>query len=70
MEVDFVVETGGQLIPIEAKLSSTPLPAMAAGIQVFRNDFGKKAGRGFVIHPGEVRTALAPDVTAWPFKEM
>ena len=69
-EVDFVIETGGQLIPIEVKLSSTPLPAMAVGIQAFRADFGKKAGRGFVIHPGDLRTALAPDIVAWPFKEM
>ena len=70
MEVDFVVETGGQLIPIEAKLSSTPLPAMAAGIQAFRSDFAQKAGRGLVVHPGNVRTSLAPDIVAWPFKEL
>jgi hypothetical protein len=29
-EVDFVVETGGKLVPIEVKLSATPRPAMAS----------------------------------------
>jgi hypothetical protein len=29
VEVDFLVETGGRLIPAEVKLSSTPLPTMA-----------------------------------------
>lgn len=70
MEVDFLVEAGGRLIPIEAKLSSTPRPAMAAGIQSFREDFGQKAGRGFVVHPGSVHIPLAPGVVAWPFKDI
>jgi len=30
-EVDFVVDTGSALIPLEVKLSATPRPAMAAG---------------------------------------
>ncbi len=67
VEVDLLVETGGKLIPIEVKLSSTPLPAMAAGIQAFRENLGEQAGRGFVVHGGDVRLPLAPSVTAIPF---
>jgi predicted AAA+ superfamily ATPase len=67
VEVDLVVEAGGKLIPIEVKLSATPRPAMASGIRAFQEDLGEKAGSGFVIHPGDVRLPLAPNVVALPF---
>jgi predicted AAA+ superfamily ATPase len=67
VEVDLVVKAGNQLIPIEVKLSATPRPAMADGIPAFQEDLGDQAGQGFVVHPGEVHLALAPNVTAWPF---
>ena len=70
VEVDLVVETGGQLIPIEGKLSATPRPAMASGIRAFQEDLGEQAGPGFVIHPGDVRLPLAPRVLALPFSEL
>jgi uncharacterized protein len=69
-EVDFVVETGGKLVPIEVKLSSTPRPAMASSIKTFREDFGIKALSGFVVHPGEVKLPLGPGVTAWPYSQL
>ena len=67
VEVDLVVEAGGELIPIEIKLSATPRPAMANGIRTLREDLGVKAGPGYVIHPGDVRLPLAPNVIALPF---
>ena len=70
VEVDLVVESGGKLIPIEAKLSATPRPAMASGIRAFQEDLREKAAPGFVIHPGEVRLPLAPKVVALPFAEL
>jgi uncharacterized protein len=69
-EVDIVVETAGRLIPIEAKLSATPKPAMASGIVAFRETYGDKAAPGYVVHPGSVRLPLAPGVTALPFAEL
>lgn len=69
-EVDLVVEAGGKLIPIEVKLSATPRPAMADAIRTFKEDFGRKAGAGYVVHPGDVRLPLAPGVTALPFGEL
>ena len=69
-EVDFVVETGGQLVPIEVKLSATPQPAMAAAIRAFRQDLKGQAAPGYVIHPGSVRLPLGPDVVALPFAEL
>jgi len=70
VEVDLVVEADGKLIPIEVKLSATPRPAMANAIRAFQEDFGEKAGRGFVIHPGSVRLPLAANVVALPFTEL
>ncbi|MCE5254081.1 MAG: ATP-binding protein [Actinomycetia bacterium] len=69
-EVDFVVDTGSALIPIEAKTSATPRPAMAAGIAAFRELLGDKAAPGYVVHAGDVRLPLAPGVTALPFAEL
>jgi predicted AAA+ superfamily ATPase len=67
VEIDLVVETDAKLIPIEAKLSATPRPAMANAILRFRRDIGKAVGPGYVVHPGDVKLPLAPDVTALPF---
>ena len=47
-EVDFVVDTGRELVPIEVKLSATPRPAMAEGILRFRRDIGRRAAAGYV----------------------
>jgi predicted AAA+ superfamily ATPase len=67
VEVDIVVEADGKLIPIEVKASATPRPAMADGIRAFREDFGKQAAMGYVVHPGSKCLPLAPGVMAMPF---
>jgi hypothetical protein len=70
VEVDFVVETQGKLIPLEAKLSSTPQPGMAAGIAAFQKDYGAAAAPGYVIHPGSVTLPLGAGVTALPYARL
>ena len=69
-EVDFVVESGGELIPIEVKLSGTPRPRMAQAIRTFQRDFESAAGSGYVVHPGDVRLPLGPRIMALPFAEL
>jgi predicted AAA+ superfamily ATPase len=69
-EVDFVMDTGSALIPIEVKTSATPRPAMAVGMLTFRELLGAKAAPGYLVHAGEVRLPLAPGVTALPFAEL
>jgi len=69
-EVDIVVEADGKVVPIEVKLSATPRPAMASSIKKFQQDFGDKAGPGFVVHPGDIRLPLGSNVTALPFAEL
>ncbi|MDE2993349.1 MAG: DUF4143 domain-containing protein [Chloroflexota bacterium] len=69
-EVDFVVETGGNLVPIEVKLSATPRPAMATAIRTLQQDLGAAALPGYVVHPGDIRLPLGPGVTALPFADL
>ena len=69
-EVDFVVETGGKLIPIEVKLSATPRPAMATAIRTFQDHMGDAAMPGYLVHPGDVRLPLGAGVTALPFADL
>ena len=69
-EVDFVVETGAGLVPIEVKLSATPRPAMAAAIRTFQDDMKSGSTPGYVVHPGDVRLPLGPAVTALPFADL
>jgi predicted AAA+ superfamily ATPase len=71
MEVDFLVEKGRRLIPIEVKLSATPRPSMASGIETIRRDLGKKTvAPGYVVHPGDVEIPLSSDATAIPFSRL
>lgn len=69
-EVDLLIDTGKQIIPIEVKLSATPRPAMSATIKIFQQAVGTKVSQGYVIHPGDIRLPLAPGVTALPFAKL
>lgn len=63
-EVDFVVETGGKLLPIEVKATARPRLNDAAHLRTFRAEYGKKARAGLLLHTGSLLEWLAPDVLA------
>jgi len=69
-EVDFIVVSERKLIPIEVKLSATVRQDMASGIKEFQRDLGDRAAPGYVVHPGDVRLPLGPNVTALPIAEL
>lgn len=69
-EVDFLVAEAGTLVPLEAKLSGTPRPPMAAGIAALRRDLGDVVRPGYVVHPGDIRLPLGSQTTALPFGEL
>jgi predicted AAA+ superfamily ATPase len=69
-EVDVVVESRSQIIPLECKLSATPRPEMAREIVNFRRDFGERAANGYVVHPGKMALPLGSGVIALPFAEL
>ena len=66
-EVDFVIETHGQLIPIEIKSTARPRLGDVKHIRSFRAEYGEKARFGLLIHTGATTEWLAPDVLAVPW---
>ncbi len=66
-EVDLVVEEAGRLTPVEVKLSSTPKPAMARGIESFRREYGRRVQKGWLVHTGREVLPLGPGILACPF---
>lgn len=69
-EVDILVPSGSKIIPVEVRLSATPTPAMASGISSLRKDIGDRVAPGYVVHPGDVRLRLTPEVAALPLGEL
>ena len=69
-EVDLVVESDGQLIPIEIKLTATPHPGMVEGIARLRSALGAKVGPGWLVHPGDTQLPLGAGVRSIPFAEL
>jgi len=66
-EVDFVIETGGKLLPIEVKATARPRLADCAHLRTFRAEYGRKARAGLLLHAGGTLEWLAPDVLAAPW---
>ena len=66
-EVDFVIEAGGRLLPIEVKASARPRLADAAHLRTFRAEYGRKARAGLLLHTGNTLEWLTPDVLAVPW---
>jgi predicted AAA+ superfamily ATPase len=69
-EVDMVIETQDQLVPIEIKQSETPRLEMAKEIVNFQKDFEGKAGQGYVLHPGSVTLPLGRGVVTMPLSNL
>ena len=66
-EVDFVIDAGGQLLPVEIKATSRPRMADASSLRSFRSEYGKKARAGLLLHTGSRLDWIAPDVLAAPW---
>ena len=66
-EVDFVIEAGGRLLPIEVKATDRPRLGDATHLRTFRAEYGKKARAGLLLHTGSTLAWLAPDVLAAPW---
>jgi predicted AAA+ superfamily ATPase len=66
-EVDFVIETGGKLLPIEIKATARPRLADIGHLRTFRAEYGKKARAGLLLHTGSTLEWLADDVLAAPW---
>lgn len=66
-EVDFVVEAGDSLLPIEVKSTERPRLRDAKHLRTFRAEYGDRARSGLLLHAGTAIQWLAPDVLAVPW---
>ena len=66
-EVDFVVEAGDRLLPIEVKASPRPRLRDTAHLRSFRAEYGPRVRAGLLLHGGDTTEWLAPDVLAAPW---
>ena len=66
-EVDFVIEAGNKLLPIEVKATASPRLAVCAHLRTFRAEYGNKARAGLLLHTGSSVEWLTPDVLAVPW---
>ena len=66
-EVDFVIEAGEWLLPIEIKASEQPRLRDTVRLRSFRKEYPDQARAGLLLHAGETVEWLAPDVLAAPW---
>jgi len=66
-EVDFVIETGGVLLPIEVKATTRPRVAEAKHLRTFRQEYGRRCRPGLLLHTGDAIEWLAPGLLAAPW---
>lgn len=66
-EVDFVIESGGKLLPIEVRATTRPRLADAAGLIAFRAEYGRASRPGLLLHTGRTLDWLAPGILAAPW---
>ncbi|MBI3490244.1 MAG: ATP-binding protein [Acidobacteria bacterium] len=66
-EVDFVIEAGGTLLPIEVKATAKPRVGDAKHVRTFREEYGRRCRPGLVLHTGDAIEWLAPGALAAPW---
>ena len=66
-EVDFVIEVGGRLLPIEVKATKRPRLRDARHLRTFRAEYGDRSRPGLLLHGGTITDWFTPDVLATPW---
>ncbi|MBM4247401.1 MAG: ATP-binding protein [Deltaproteobacteria bacterium] len=66
-EVDFVIEDGGRLLPVEVKASARPRLSDTAHLRTFRAEYGGKSRAALLLHTGSALDWIAPGVLAAPW---
>lgn len=69
-EVDLIIQAGGKLIPVEIKLTATPVAAHAASLKKFRSIAGEDATEpGIIVCRVSVEQPMPYSVTAIPWQQ-
>lgn len=70
VEVDFLVQAGARLVPIEVRKTATPRPAMARALGRLRGDLGGGVAPGYLVHAGKGRLPMGSGVAAVGISEL
>ena len=66
-EVDFVIEAGDRLLPIEVKATKRPRLRDARHLRTFRAEYGDRSRPGLLLHGGTITEWFTPDVLSTPW---
>ena len=66
-EVDFVIESGGRLLPIEVKSSARPRLRDTRHLRTFISEYEDRSLPGLLLHDGDSPEWVAPNVLAAPW---
>ncbi len=66
-EVDLVVESQGQLLPIEIKATRRPRLGDASALRTFRNEYPESSRAGLLLHAGTEVSWLSDGILATPW---
>lgn len=70
-EVDFILDFGARLIPVEVKLTATPTPPMATNLTAFRELFPKpKVLQSYLVCLAAKAFRLSAETVATPFQAL
>lgn len=68
-EVDFIVEIGQEIIPIEVKVTKTPSLSLTKNLNNFCQLFQKEVKTGYLVCLIDKETALTENINAIPFRD-
>jgi predicted AAA+ superfamily ATPase len=66
-EVDFVIESGDRVLPMEVKATGRPGLRDATNLRAFRKEYSGTSRTGLLLHTGSSLEWLTPDVLAAPW---
>jgi hypothetical protein len=69
-EVDFILDFGARLIPVEVKLTATPTPSMTANLAAFRELFSKQVKQSYLVCLAAKAFRLSAETVATPFQAL
>ncbi|MBW3672068.1 MAG: DUF4143 domain-containing protein, partial [Acidobacteria bacterium] len=70
LEVDLVIQKGGQMIPIEIKASPRMSSRDVRGLATFRDDYPKEFRGGLLLHTGEDAFWISDRILAVPWNRI
>ena len=69
-EVDFVIESGDRLLPIEVKATTRPRRRDTTALRTFQAEYGHRSRAGLLLHTGTLTYWITPNILATPWSRL